>query len=202
MATQEEQGGHVFADWLPPLGDDAPSAVVDDAPAVGGDVHSDVLAVGGDVHSWVPDVRKNNQAEDDSDMPGVLPKWRAHPNYDISMRQAELATFWISAGLPDNRWPEFLTWFARTAPGVLGNVNHSSHWLREFGFSLTRTLLTNAGASLHCVVPALGMPSDYVRVIDVVTINSVSLLPIIEIHIGPDGKMRYTLVGCPAPISS
>ena len=25
-----------------------------------------------------------------------------------------------------------------------------------------------------------------------------SLLPIIEIHIGPDGKMRYTLVGCPA----
>ena len=42
------------------------------------------------------------------------------------------------------------------------------------------------------------MPSDYVRVIDVVTINQVSLLPIIEIHIGPDGKMRYTLVGCPA----
>ena len=125
-------------------------------------------------------------------------QWRAHQNYDISMRQAELATFWISAGLPDNRWPEFLTWFARTAPGVLGNVNHSWHWLREFGFSLTRTLLTNAAASLHCVVPALGMPSDYVRVIDVVTINEVSLLPIIEIQIGPDGKMRYTLVGCPA----
>ena len=36
------------------------------------------------------------------------------------------------------------------------------------------------------------------RVIDVVTINSISLLPIIEIHINPDGKMRYTLVGCPA----
>ena len=103
-----------------------------------------------------------------------------------------------SAGLPDDRWPEFLNWFARTAPGFGGNVNHSWHWLQELGFPLTRTLLTNAAASLHCVVPALGMPSDYVRVIDVVTINQVSLLPIIEIHIGPDGKMRYTLVGCPA----
>ena len=123
---------------------------------------------------------------------------RTHPKYYISMRQAELATFWISAGLPEFRWPKFLTWFARIGPGVLGNVNHSKHWLREFGFSLTRTLLANAAASLHCVVPALGMPSDYVRVIDVVTINQVSLLPIIEIHITPDGKMRYTLVGCPA----
>ena len=204
LATQEERGEHDFAAWLPPLGGDV--------PAIGGDVHSDVPAVGGDVHSGLPDLPKNDPAEEflldkqpviDGDMPatggvGLLPKWRAHPNYHISMRQAELATFWISAGLPDNRWPEFLTWFARTAPGVLGNVNHSWHWLREFGFSLTRTLLTNAAASLHCVVPALGMPSDYVRVIDVVTINQVSLLPIIEIHIGPDGKMRYTLVGCPA----
>ena len=77
-------------------------------------------------------------------------------------------------------------------------MNNSWHWLWEFGFSFTRTLLTNAAASLHSVVPALGMPSDYVRVIDVVTINSISLLPIIEIHINPDGKMRYTLVGCPA----
>ena len=81
--------------------------------------------------------------------------------------------------------------------GFLVNVKHSWHWLQEFGFSLTRTLLTNAAASLHCVVPALGMLSDYVRAIDVVTINEVSLLPIIEIHIGPDGHMRYTLVVCP-----
>ena len=94
-----------------------------DATAIGGDVHSDVPAVGGAVHSGLVI---------DGDMPatggvGLLPQWRAHPNYHINMRQAELATFWISAGLPDNRWPEFLTWFARTAPGVLGNVNHSWH---------------------------------------------------------------------------
>ena len=93
---------------------------------------------------------------------GGLTKWRTHPNYHISMRQAELATFGISAGLSDNRWPEFLNWLARTVPGVLGNVNNSWHWLWEFGFSLTRTLLTNAAASLHSVVPALGMPSEYV----------------------------------------
>jgi len=77
---------------------------------------------------------------------GVLTKWRTHPNYDIIMRQAELATLWISAGLPHNRWPELLSWLARTGTGVLGNVNHSSHWLREFGFSLTRTLITNTAS--------------------------------------------------------
>ena len=58
---------------------------------------------------------KNDPAEEflldkqpviDDDMPatggvGLLSQWRAHPNYHISMRQAELATFWISAGLPE-----------------------------------------------------------------------------------------------------
>ena len=88
-------------------------------PAIGGDVHSDVPAAGGDVHSGLPDLPKNDPAEEflppviDGDMPaiggvGLLRQWRAHPNYHISMRQAELATFWISAGLPDERWPEFL----------------------------------------------------------------------------------------------
>ena len=115
-----------MAVWLPPLGGDV--------PAIGGDVHSDAPAVSGDVHSGLPDLPKNDPAEEflldkqpalDGDMPaiggvGLLPQWRAHPNYHISMRQAELATCWISAGLPDNRWPEFLIWLARTALGALG----------------------------------------------------------------------------------
>ena len=130
LATQEERRDHDFAAWLPPLGGDVP-AIGGDVRAIGGDVHS-VLAVGGDVHSGLPDLPKNDPAEEflldiDGDMPaiggvGLLAKWRAHPNYHIGMRQAELATFWISAGLPDDRWPEFLTWFARTALGFLGNV--------------------------------------------------------------------------------
>ena len=90
-----------------------------------------------------------------------------------------------------------MTWLATPTP-VCGDVNHTWHWLREFGFSLTRTLLTNVAVSLRSVVPALGMPSDFVRVIDVVTSNQVSLLRIVEVHVSPDGKMRYTLVGCPA----
>ena len=92
-------------------------AIGGDVPAIGGDVHSDVPAVGGDVHSGLPDLPKNDPAEEflldiDGDMPaiggvGLLPQWRARPNDHISMRQAELATCWISAGLPDNRWPAF-----------------------------------------------------------------------------------------------
>ena len=99
----------IFAAWLPPRGGDV--------PAIGGDVHSDVPAVGGDVHSGLPDLPKNDPAEEflldeqpvsDGDMPatggvGLLPQWRARPNYHISMRQAELATFWLSAGSPNDR---------------------------------------------------------------------------------------------------
>ena len=128
LATQEDRGEHDCAAWLPPLGGDVP-AIGGDVPAIGGDVHSDVPAVGGDVHSGLPDLPKNDPEDDflldkqpviDGDMPatggvGLLPQWRAHPTYHISMRHAELATVWIVAGLPDNRLPEFLAWFARTA---------------------------------------------------------------------------------------
>ena len=131
LATQEERGDHDFAAWLPPLGGDVP-AIGGDVPAIGGDVHSDVPAVGGDVHSGLPDLPKNDPAEEflldkqpviDGDMPaiggvGLLPQWRAHPNYHISMRRAEFATFWISAGLPETRWPEYLPWFARAPMAV------------------------------------------------------------------------------------
>ena len=86
--------------------------------------------------------------------------------------------------MPDNPWPEFLTWLARAARSVLGHVSHSWRWLRELDVPLTRILQTNAAASLHCVAPVLGAPSDFVRVVDVAAFNQVSLLPIIEIHTG------------------
>ena len=70
LATQEERGEHDFAAWLPPLGGDV--------PAIGGDVHSDVPAVGGDCAAWLPDLPKNDPAEEflldtviDGDMPAT-----------------------------------------------------------------------------------------------------------------------------------
>ena len=59
------------------------------------------------------------------------------------MNQANATLFWLSAGLPEHRWPEFITWLNNAAPGIVGNLNLSGHWLREFSFSLFRTVLTN-----------------------------------------------------------
>lgn len=142
VATSRESGDEpdvgTFLPVLPKEEDEEEDGLGDAQPAVGGDAFGSKR---------------------------LLAQWRSHPQYLIGMHQAEIATLWLSAGLPDNRWPEFITWLATSAPGLLGNVNHSWHWLREFGFSLTRTLLTNAAASLHSVVPALGMPSDIVPAI-------------------------------------
>eukprot|EP00974_Lingulodinium_polyedra_P062334 6018168-Lingulodinium_polyedra.AAC.1 len=41
------------------------------------------------------------------------------------------------------------------------------------------------------------MPSDFVRVIDVVSAGGISTLPSIEIHVGYDGRLARSLIGCP-----
>jgi len=56
---------------------------------------------------------------------------------------------WLSAGLPEDRRSEFAVWLSKVAPGTLGNLNQSGHWVREFSFSLLRAVLTNAAASLR-----------------------------------------------------
>ena len=52
-------------------------------------------------------------------------------------------------------------------------------------------------ASLHAVVPATGLPSLLSRVVDIVSINGRSLLPVIHIYTDSQGKLRWSLLGCP-----
>ena len=59
-------------------------------------------------------------------------------------------------------------------------------------------MLSQNARSFHATVPALGIPSDLVRIIDVVTIGpGVSLLPIIVVHTNHEGKLVCSVVGCP-----
>lgn len=129
-----------------------------------------------------------------------LGQWRAQsPDvFNAAMRMAEIATFWITAGLPDSRFSSFMSWLSRHFPGQVGNINHSWHWVHEFGTSLTQVALRNTAASLHALVPALGLPSDYTRVIDIISLQGVSLLPIVSIHTDPQGALVWSLMGCPA----
>ena len=128
-----------------------------------------------------------------------LESWRAHPNYGPAMLHAELSVFWFTAGLPDTRWAEFLAWLrAKASPGCVADINCSSHWLNEFGMSLCNTISSRTAGSLHALVPALGLPSDFVCVIDVVTVAGISTLPVVAIHTSSEGKLTYSLLGCPS----
>ena len=70
--------------------------------------------------------------------------------------------------------------------------------MQEFSSSLAKTILSHSAASIHSMVPALGIPSDLVRIIDVVTIGpGVSTLPIIFVHTSHEGKLVCSIVACP-----
>ena len=127
-----------------------------------------------------------------------IQRWKEHPNYRPAMTHAELSTFWITAGLPAYRWPDFLAWFStKVKSGASANINCSFHWLIEFSTSLSKTIMSRTAASIHALVPALGLPSDLVRVIDVVSVDAASTLPIIAVHTSYEGKLICSVVGCP-----
>ena len=125
-------------------------------------------------------------------------RWKEHPKYIPAMTHAELSTFWITAGLPAYRWPDFLAWFrTQVGSGASANINCSHHWLAEFSTSLCKTILSRTAASIHALIPALGIPSDLVRVIDVISVGSVSTLPIIAVHTSHDGEINMFSVWLP-----
>jgi hypothetical protein len=123
--------------------------------------------------------------------------WRAHPNFSVGIRIAELASMWLVQGWAKETFPQFTHWFRERLPHALGNIHLSGRFLDDFQASLIQALHTCTASSLHSIVPALGIPSLLSRVIDVVTINGKSLLPVIQLYTDNRGKVSWALLGCP-----
>ncbi len=123
-----------------------------------------------------------------------LQKWRGHPNYAIGMRLADLATMhgWQKCTLS-----KFTCWLTQQLPNSIGNLNLSERWLTGFQASLIQACHTCTTSSLHAVLPATGTPSFLSRIVDVVSINSHSLLPTIQVFTTCEGKLSWALLGCP-----
>ena len=71
---------------------------------------------------------------------------------------------------------------------------------KSFGWfqaSLIQACHTGAASSLHTLMPATGTPSFLSRIIDVVSINSASLLPTIHMYTTCEGKLSWVLLDCP-----
>ena len=131
---------------------------------------------------------------------GIKPRcevWREHPNYCIGMRLTELCTMWLVQGWQAESFTKFTYWLGEQAPGIIGNLNHSGRWLRGFQASLIQACHTCTATSLHAILPATGLPSLLSRVIDVVSIHSASLLPVIHVYTSTEGKLVWSLLACP-----
>ena len=123
--------------------------------------------------------------------------WRARPNFLPGMPLAELATQWLIMGNSRHKWPELMTWLRDRTPGAFGTINHSKHFLNGFLVALVGTAHTCISSSIHSIVPATGLPSMLSRIIDVVSIQGRSLLPVIYLYTNARGELAWALIGMP-----
>ena len=127
----------------------------------------------------------------------TLQRWQSHPAFAKGIRLAEIATMWHVHGWSKNQYGNFMAWLRKHFPDQVGNLQHSKIFLDGFLPSLVATAHTCLAASLHSIVPALGIPSLLSRVVDVVSINGRSLFPIIHIYTSTTGRLSWALLGCP-----
>ena len=152
----------------------------------------------------VADVAETS-SESDCDLDSFVPKltrtrleiWREHSTFAIGLRMAELATMWCVQGWQKDSFGQFTNWLKQQAPDLIGTVNHSTRFLNGFQASLIQACHTGAASSLHALLPATGTPSFLSRIIDVVSINSASLLPTIHMYTTCEGKLSWVLLDCP-----
>ena len=105
---------------------------------------------------------------------------------------------WLVHGWQKSTFSEFTAWLNQQAVGCIGFLNHSQRWLSGFQASLIQACHTCTASSLHALVPATGTPSFLSRIIDVVSISSFSLLPIIHVYTTCEGKLSWAFLECPS----
>ena len=115
----------------------------------------------------------------------------------MGIRLAKLTTMWLVNGWQRAVFAQFANWLDEQVPNVIGNLNHSDKCLHNFQASLIAACHTCTASSLHAVLPATGTPSFLSRIIDVVSIDSASLLPVIHVYTTREGKLSWALLGCP-----
>ena len=111
---------------------------------------------------------------------------------------ADLATMWCVNGWAKSKFPEFLRWAAsQLGVSSFGDLNHGKRFVMEFLPSLVAAVDVGIASSLHSMVPALGIPSLFARVIDVVSVKGQSLFLVIYVYTNHRGRISWALLGCP-----
>ena len=89
------------------------------------------------------------------------------PNVALGLHVGSLAAYvYTNAHLPLDAFTSFVSLSDRHAPGSVGNVNHSAAFCLNFGRTLGVHLQVCQALEHWQKVPALSIPSDFLRVID------------------------------------
>ena len=112
---------------------------------------------------------------------------------------AELSAFWIANAPPFRLFAFFCAWLDSKFPGSLGQFNHCGGiWLPQFCVSLCHVLERSTMASIHMLVPALGLPSDITRAVDGISVQTEeNLWGVLYVLTSPDGSLAWHLLDLP-----
>ena len=106
----------------------------------------------------------------------------AHPHLKPGLLLASLAANLNAEGLPLSSFTRFVDFVDHHAPGSCGSTNHRD-FARNYVGAMSRELERRQCQMLWGVVPALGIPSDFQRVLDHLTPNHGETLLIVTLVI-------------------
>ena len=96
--------------------------------------------------------------------------------------------------LSGNSFVSLLNLIDEIVPGCLGNVNHSRHFMRDFGRTMSVHLAFCVVGQHWCKVPALSLPSDFGRTIDGYSVDSESCTIVVHVITTEHGMIQWMLI--------
>ena len=123
--------------------------------------------------------------------PSVAPD----PIRAVGLRLGSLAArMYTDPHLPISAFTPLVSWIDEHAPGSLGNINHGLDFALRFGRCMGAHLQTCLALQHWQTIPALRIPSDFLRVIDGYTCLGEPLLVLVHVLTTSEGNILPLLV--------
>ena len=113
----------------------------------------------------------------------------------VGLRLCSLVLRLVTSGCSLHDYSNFVQWLDSHLPGEFGQIGHSRRFANEFTESAAATLRALTTWDLHTKLTALGIPSDYCRVVDGMTTScGEPLLVVILLQFSRLGAMQWHLL--------
>ena len=118
-----------------------------------------------------------------------------HDVRSIGLRLGALvARIYAEPRLPASAFTPLVAFMDAQSPGCVGELNHGTDFFTGLGRCMAQHLQQCIALEHWAVIPALGIPSDYARVIDGYTCEGEPCQVIVHILTTPSGDLEWLLV--------